>query len=219
VVEQGECLSRIAHRYGIKDWKKGWNAPENEALRKKRKNPNVLLPGDEITVPGIDVHEIIVPTDQTHRIVVTNPIMSVEVAFRDWERNPMGESSYVISYSENGKEMQKKGQLGAKGKLQLLVHVSVRHIQVRFHDLGCAFELQVGTLDPVENADNQELIVSGLQARLAALGYGACDAPGVFGAGTKQALHAFQQAEMSEEACTGEADSATRSKLVAVYGV
>jgi hypothetical protein len=61
--------------------------------------------------------------------------------------------------------------------------------------------------------------VSGLQARLAALGYGACDAPGAFGVATKQALHAFQQAEMSEEACTGEADSATRSKLVAVYGV
>jgi hypothetical protein len=70
LVARGEGLSRIAKQYGVADWKKIWDAPENQALRKQRKHPNLLRPGDEVVVPGAEVHEIVRPAGQTHRIIV-----------------------------------------------------------------------------------------------------------------------------------------------------
>jgi hypothetical protein len=79
VVATGENLSRIAKRYGIKGWKKLWDAPENEKLRNKRENPHIIQPGDEVTVPGKEVQGIRRDTDQTHRIVVAvhRPVVGV----------------------------------------------------------------------------------------------------------------------------------------------
>jgi nucleoid-associated protein YgaU len=50
-VQQGECLSRIARRYGVREWRVVWDSPENEQLRAKRQNPNVLYPGDVVVIP------------------------------------------------------------------------------------------------------------------------------------------------------------------------
>lgn len=72
VVQRGECLARIANGQGIKDWKSVWNAQENKVLRDQRKLANLLRPGDEVTIPARKVHEIIRPTDATHRIVISS---------------------------------------------------------------------------------------------------------------------------------------------------
>src|SRR5690606_17426642 len=50
-VAQGECLSTIAHRFGLESWKVLWDHPENAPLRERRKSPHVLLPGDVVAVP------------------------------------------------------------------------------------------------------------------------------------------------------------------------
>jgi LysM domain len=69
-VKRGENLTRIAKQYGHGGWSTLWKASDNEALRKRRKNPNLLYPGDEVVVPAIELHAIRRPTDQTHRIVI-----------------------------------------------------------------------------------------------------------------------------------------------------
>jgi hypothetical protein len=69
-VKQGDCLSKIAHRYGLKSWKVLWEHPKNEPLRKKRESPHVLLPGDMVAVPGVRIYEIARATDGTYRIEV-----------------------------------------------------------------------------------------------------------------------------------------------------
>ena len=51
VVAQGEYLSLIAARFGFRDPRVIWNHPDNAALRERRKNPNVLFPGDVLTIP------------------------------------------------------------------------------------------------------------------------------------------------------------------------
>jgi hypothetical protein len=71
VVQQGERLGRIARQHGFYDWKMLWGAPENDALRAKRKEPQWIRPGDEVVIPGVQIHQVVWPTDQSHRIVLS----------------------------------------------------------------------------------------------------------------------------------------------------
>ena len=50
-VEQGEYLAQIARSYGFVDYNTIWDAPENQGLKDKRKNPNILFPGDKLFIP------------------------------------------------------------------------------------------------------------------------------------------------------------------------
>ena len=79
VVQRGESLSRIAHQYGLKNWRALWEDPKNEPLRKKRKNPNIVHAGDDVHVPGITVFEIVRETDLTHRIILSKRRSAVAV--------------------------------------------------------------------------------------------------------------------------------------------
>lgn len=70
VLRQGECLARLAHAHGLTGWKKLWAADENKALRDKRKLASLVRAGDEVAIPARKVHEILRPTDTTHRVVI-----------------------------------------------------------------------------------------------------------------------------------------------------
>ena len=50
IVRQGEHLSQIALNYGFRDYKIIWDHPDNAALKKLRKSPNVLMPGDTLRI-------------------------------------------------------------------------------------------------------------------------------------------------------------------------
>ena len=51
IVRAGENLTAIARKYGYSDWKTIYDHARNADFRKKRPNPNVIMPGDEIYVP------------------------------------------------------------------------------------------------------------------------------------------------------------------------
>ena len=65
-VKQGDCLSNIAYRYKVRTMRV-WNDPANETLRKKRKNPNILFPGDIIHIPDKETREESGATETRHR--------------------------------------------------------------------------------------------------------------------------------------------------------
>lgn len=50
-VKKGETLIGIAKKYGHKDWKAIWKAPENKSIASKRKDPEKIEPGDALVIP------------------------------------------------------------------------------------------------------------------------------------------------------------------------
>lgn len=50
-VSKGDTLSGIAKKYGHKDWKTIWKAPQNRGIVSKRGNPESIQPGDILIIP------------------------------------------------------------------------------------------------------------------------------------------------------------------------
>ena len=71
VIRQGDCISSIAFRNGF-DWITLWNEPANAELKERRKDPNLLFPGDVVHIPDLRLKEVDRPTDQCHSFKVKN---------------------------------------------------------------------------------------------------------------------------------------------------
>ena len=67
-VGQGECVASIAADAGHL-WQTVWNAPENNELRARRKDPNVLKADDEIFVPALRRRSEAGGSESRHRFV------------------------------------------------------------------------------------------------------------------------------------------------------
>ena len=48
----GETLSLIAKKYGLRSWQDIYNHPDNAMLRKNRPDPNRIMVGDQVVIPG-----------------------------------------------------------------------------------------------------------------------------------------------------------------------
>lgn len=66
-VRQGEHVPGIAEEYGFTDWNLIWNDGANAALKAQRKDPNILFPGDRLTIPDRQEKHLSRGTDQQHR--------------------------------------------------------------------------------------------------------------------------------------------------------
>jgi N-acetylmuramoyl-L-alanine amidase len=229
VVKQGECLSRIARGYGFGSWRELWNAPENTKLRKRRKSPHVLYPGDEVVVPGVRVHEIIRPTDASHRIVVSVPPYHVAVVLRDFNGLLFAEEPCELWVA--GEAAPRRGKTDGDGLLRAVLPGHAAQLEVRCARFGMRWHFALGALDPLDGgemapADGEQKArpenssITGLQARLSALGYAAGPATGRWNEQTERALLAFQTHELGARDAvaatwTAESDDA----LSARYGV
>lgn len=53
-VQRGDTLWSIARRHGIRYWPNLYLATENNDFRNLRPNPNLILPGDSLTIPSME---------------------------------------------------------------------------------------------------------------------------------------------------------------------
>ncbi|MGL4423750.1 MAG: LysM peptidoglycan-binding domain-containing protein [Gemmataceae bacterium] len=100
IVQQGDWLSKIAHWYNVPDWQTIWNHGNNAGLRARRKNPNIIYPGDEIFIPGPENKEDPKPTDQHHRYLLRRTMATLTIRVLDERDRPRAGEPYHLIIHE-----------------------------------------------------------------------------------------------------------------------
>lgn len=207
VIRSGEHISLIAHRYGFSDYRPIWNHAANEPLRRRRSDPNLVLPGDSIFIPDPTDRCETVALDRSHRVTVKMPRKVLRLKVRDARGVLLKDEPVVLVVAGERIEKQTDGE----GFLEHPVPIDAVSATLRVR--GHAFGLRIGELDPATDDDDG---ATGIQMRLANLGYPVGPIDGAMGARTKRALRAFQKDMRMKP--TGKLDEATRKKLIERHG-
>jgi hypothetical protein len=202
VVGPGDCLSSIAKRFGFR-WETLWELPENADLRSVRKNPNILLPGDKLTIPDLRKKELDRPSDQHHKFLAKVARAKLVMRFKEDGVARAGER-YSLCVDGNWRD----GTLDGDGTLTESIPPDAKTGKVILDGVE-EIPLNFGMLDPITET-------SGVQGRLLNLGYSPGPIDGKWGPHTAAALRDFQASQRLRR--TGKLDDATRDALVAAHG-
>ncbi|MFO0554641.1 MAG: peptidoglycan-binding protein [Polyangiaceae bacterium] len=204
VVRAGDYLAKVAHLFGF-DADTVWNLPENEELRTKRPNPNVLYPGDVLRIPKREGEGVAVEGGTENTYAAPVPTSKISIVLYDPAGGLFASKRCIVRDIPNAPE-----STTAEGKLEFDVPVTLRLVIVEFPDDEVILELDVGGLDPGSED-------SGVKHRLRNLGI-YCD-DGVESAENDEryanALRVFQQRAGLPE--TGELDDGTRAALLSEH--
>jgi hypothetical protein len=203
-VVQGDHLSAIAEKYGFRLVSTIWDHPKNAALKAKRKNPNILLPGDVLFIPEIQVKAASGGTTAIHKFKAAKEKLKLKLLLLDVNDKPRGGLECGLTI-ENAATTEKTGGDGS------ILKEIPKNAQVGRLVLPGEMEigLKIGHLDPVEAE-------SGQAARLNNLGYEAGDPAGPDPEQFRSAVEEFQCDK--EMPVTGKCDAATQEKLKTVHG-
>jgi hypothetical protein len=89
VVQQGDHLPSIADQFGFFTYETIWNHPQNADLKKRRGNPNVLLPGDQLFIPDKEIKSYSKPTNQRHTFQVKTTPLKLRIKLDRLYSNPV----------------------------------------------------------------------------------------------------------------------------------
>jgi hypothetical protein len=220
-VAQGEWLTKIAADHGISKWETIWNHPENAALRGRR-DPDILYPGDMLFIPLREIKEEQGATDKRHKFQLKRQWDTFELDLLDAAGKPIARQKYVLRIGSQ----EFRGVTNGKGHLrQERVDPAGDHTgTLEFPDEGLVFAIEVGGMNPAHEGGGKEQDIyddgiSGIQMRLANLGYDPGPLDGIYGPLTRAALAQFQTFEMKRgpEAATGKLDAGTRQALLSKH--
>ena len=203
VVQQGEHLSVIARQHGFFRYQTIWDDPANAKLKALRQNPNVLHPGDIVTIPDKQVKRESAATGRAHKFRVDTQMLELHVVLRDVNGDPLPGIECEL---EVDGVVQKLTTDGA-GKIDHAIPVPAKGGKLRAR--GEEFLLAIGHLDPVEEQ-------SGLRARLANLGYYLASGSDLDEEELRSAIEEFQVEHGLR--VTGVADAATRAAIKKSHG-
>ena len=210
-VEQGEYLASIAKDYGFSDSRVIYDHPQNAELKKKRPNPNILLPGDQLFIPDKQPKQESCPTERNSRFQVKVPKAWLKIVLKDSEGKALANQSYTLKVAW----LELKGTTDGSGALEQKIPIGIETGELHLDKLGIDWPLKIGHLDPIEEQASGSEIISGVQARLNNLGFHCGDVDGVARPKTEAALRMFQQNYGIK--VTGQPDQATRSKLANLH--
>jgi N-acetylmuramoyl-L-alanine amidase len=202
-IRQGECITSIVDKYGL-FWETVWDHAQNAELKQQLQNPNVLQPGDELFIPDKEVKEENCAPEQKHRFRKKGIPAMLCLRLLDNDE-PRADESYTLEV--DGESFS--GTTDAEGRLKQRIAPGAKQVKLLVGENKDQYILDLGCMDPVAET-------TGVQARLNNLGFNCGEVDGVSGPETKSAIHQFQQKYGLTE--SGEADSATRDKLVEMHG-
>jgi N-acetylmuramoyl-L-alanine amidase len=208
VVRQGECMTQIARRHGFADFTVVYDHPDNAELRKRRPNPHVLRPGDEVAIPDRELKSVPCATCKTHRFVAKRPTRALRVELQDASGEPIAGAPFRLAAGG----WAQTGKTSATGLVEAKIPIELSELRLELGRLVRV--LHVGHLDPLRETDDDG--VPGVQARLANLGWNPGPVDGVVGPRTRRAIRAFQRSCGLRP--TGSIDDALLAKLEAEHG-
>jgi hypothetical protein len=205
VVRQGECISSIARERGH-FWETIWDDEGNAELRQAREHPNVLLPDDRVTIPEQTRRDESIEPERRHRFRRRGEPTMFRLRLLSNDR-PRANQPYTAVINGN----ETSGETDADGNLQfrLPATAEVGTLRVGTGSGEREYRLAFRRLDPVSNT-------TGVQQRLANLGFDCGPADGELGPATAFAITRFQSKHGLNE--TGQPDAQTRDRLREVHG-
>jgi len=217
-VKRGDTLLSIAAEHGFFDWKYVWD--QNSALQEKRPDPNVLAPGDVVTVPDIRPKEASGATNQVHKFRAKKPIAMVDIVLRN---------EYGYKYSDTrfelrvGEDEVYTGNSDPNGRVCVGVSPTTREADLTIwpfkddDEFSFKWRLSIGGLNPIlDNEGHATGDATGIQARLNNLGFVVGSESDSSNDKTKSPLADFQRF-IGQESPTGEMDDETRSLLESLH--
>lgn len=204
IVKQGDCISSIAFKYGLFP-DTIWNDSKNSKLKQDRKDPNVLLPGDEVYIREKEEKEESCESEKKHRFKRKGVPERLRLQFMDEEGKGRANEAYVLDI--DGELSDSKTD--KDGKVEIWISPNAKKGKITFRDSGEEYELQLGELDPVTE-------VTGVQARLGNLGFYEGQVDGKMSEELENAIRYFQEKKGLDP--TGKLDEPFRQKLENVYG-
>ena len=188
-VRQGECLSSIARAYGFDDWRVIYDDAANASFKQSHPNPNVIYPGDVLTIPDLDPGDESGATEQKHRFDLKIDETVLRIIVRDMADRPFGGKPYKLTLPA---QPPLTGSSGGDGLIEVAMapSVSTGRLEVFIHgqdEPPAIWDLLIGHLDPVRQK-------SGQQARLNNLGFESGKVDNIDGPITRGAVKRFQKA-------------------------
>jgi Putative peptidoglycan binding domain len=205
VVKQGDCISSIAKDHGY-FWETIWNDPANSELKETRVDPNVLLPGDRVTLPEKATKQDVGATEERHRFVRRGEPAFMRVRILKGGQ-PRSNEPYTLEVGAT----QTSGVLDVEGTADIPIqgNASVGVLTVGEADDQTKHRFFLGEVNPITE-------VSGIQGRLANLSFDCGPIDGVLGPKTRSAIKAFQR--LNKLKVNGQPDTETRNALEKQFG-
>ena len=186
----------------------------NKALKDKRKDSNILFPGDEVYIPDKDDKEVPAVVDKKHRFQVKRVNLKLIVVLDEMFKRPMATVNYQLVV--NNQTIAKKTDGAGKLEVEIPPGTTDAQLIIRYADTpadGLTIPLKVGHLNPVEEH-------SGQAQRLSNLGY----FPGPFPEKNREENDKIFRSAVQEFQCDhrlvvdGDCGPRTQGKLVEVHG-
>ena len=207
-VKQGEHTTRIAHRYGFLNFLTIWDHAPNAELKKRRKNPNVLFPGDTLVVPDKEAKKVPGATGRLHRYQIAMKQLMLRIRILSYARKPIADTKCELEVE--GKTAPLVTDRNGQIEQLILPTTEIAKLSALEDD----YSVLIGHLDPVQEQP-------GLEARLNNLGY---YVPPPNDRGEDELRSAIEEFQRDHNLLgaggrpSGVADDATRAKLLEVHG-
>ena len=201
-VDLGDSIPSIAHEAGH-FWETVWNYGANADLKAKRKNPNILNPGDVVTVPAIRVKSYSCGTDTRHSFKRKGvpAMMKMQLKLLG---EPRANEEYTIILGDK----TYRGTTDSDGNLEHPIPPNCKGGRIILDGGKEEYPVNIGHLNPIDT-------VSGQKQRLNNLGYYCGDDSNELTDTFSQAVTQFQGENKLKE--TGKVDDATKGKIESLH--
>lgn len=177
-------------------WKTLWNHPRNAELKTKRKEPEILMEGDEVYVPKIDPKKVSKPNEAKHKFKLKGEKAKFKIQLKKLGQ-PRANEDYILVMDGE----VKTGKTDGSGRIECEIPNDAKGGVLKLKGGKEEIPIRIGHLDPADEP-------SGVFQRLKNLGF-SC-------AGSSEdempaALKEFQA--KNQLTISGALDAATKAKL------